>query len=92
MTQAQNVLLAVLRHAISPDMPLPDTDCDWESVWKEARQQAVSLIFYDAVAPLMGQMSPALQQQIKSSGMQIVMSNINVGKKYQAQIEQKKKQ
>ena len=79
MTQEQNVLLAVLRHAISPDMPLPDTDCDWESVYREAKQQAVSLIYYDAVAPLMEKMPAPLQQQIQNSGMQVVLSNINIG-------------
>ncbi len=79
MTQQQRVLLAVLRHAISPDMPLPDADCDWEGVCREARQQAVSLIFYDAVAPLLPRMSPDVQQKIKSAGMQVVMCNINIG-------------
>ena len=79
MTQEQSVLLAVLRHAISPDMPLPDTDCNWEKVCKEAGQQAVSLIFYDAVAPLLPQMPPEVQQKIRSIGMQVVMFNINAG-------------
>ncbi len=79
MTQEQSVLLSVLRHAISPDMPLPNTDCNWEKVFLEARQQAVSLIFYDAVTDLLPQMPPQVQEQIKTYGMQVVLSNINIG-------------
>lgn len=79
MTQEQRILLSVLRHAISPDMPLPDTDCDWALVFREARQQAVSLIFYDAVSQQLPQMPPEVQQQIKTLGMQVVLSNINIG-------------
>ena len=79
MTQEQSVLLAVLRHAINPELPLPDTDCDWNNVWLEARQQAVSLIFYDAVAPITDRIPQEVQQKIRNTGMQVVMTNINIG-------------
>ena len=80
MTQEQSALLQVLKTVFSPNMPLPDADsCDWEAVAKEAKQQAVSLIFYDAVAPLLPQMPDAARQKIEKTGMRVVLSNLNVG-------------
>lgn len=79
MTQEQSILLSVLRHAISPDMPLPEADCDWGKVCKEAHQQAVSLIFYDAIAPLLPGFPSELQQKLRNQAMSVVMRNINIG-------------
>lgn len=80
MTQAQSVLLAVLKTALDSNTPLPEPDCcDWEEVFTEAKHQAVSLLFYDTVAPLLPHMPQELRSKIEHTGMQVVMSNLNVG-------------
>ena len=69
-----------MKTALQPNIPLPEVDCcNWEEVFTEAKQQAVSLLFYDTVAPLLPQIDHDLRSKIESNGMRVVMSNLNVG-------------
>ena len=50
MTKEQRALLGVLRHALYPEIPLPDAeDIRWPAVLAEAQQQSVLLFACDAL-------------------------------------------
>ena len=81
MTQEQQILLAVLKSSLNPHIPLPKTDsCDWEIVFREANQQAVTLLFYDAIAPILPLLPPDIRQSVTQRGMRSIASNANVEK------------
>ena len=78
MTQEQNVLLAVLKAALDPNMPLPKVDsCDWMRVCVEAKQQSVILLFYDALAPILSNLPADAREYLSHWGMQSIISNAN---------------
>lgn len=79
MNREQSALLAILRHGIDPNVPLPGmNDCDWALVFREGIYQAVSLFVCDALAGVKEHLPKDLQEEISRHSMTRVAANITV--------------
>ncbi len=81
MTREQDILLYLMRASVQgtpvtalPPGPLPD----WMEVYREAYQQAVPLLFFDAIAPLEAQIPTEVFQKSFEIARRVTAANLRV--------------
>lgn len=78
MTKEQEFLLSVLKKAVQGEsvQTMPDAPLDWPELLQEARDQAVWLVFFDALTPVQAQL-PMDMDAAELEAVSILSSNLN---------------